>query len=474
MNPISTPVAERLCRLSLALACLTLAGVATARQAGEPRSWSLPDRRMSAPVVIELEPLDPAALLAEDAQVAALGKGGAALRFAVARPTAVTLHDGGAWTALADGGMIWQTRLRVPGATDLNFVLSATVLPRGATVHFFSSSERYYQGPYTARDLNPEGRLWSPVVPGAEAVVELYLPPDSDPAQLAVPTVNGGYRDLFARKGGPVLKQGTCNIDVVCPQGDPYRDPIRSVAAYSLGGNILCTGTLMMDALASFRPWFLTAAHCGIDNEADADSIVVYWNFESPTCGALSGGSLDQNQAGAAFRAQRDDVDMSLVELDSAPDPAFNVHYSGWDRSGSAPGASVHIHHPGGDEKAISFNDDPLTSTESCIVRGNPPADTHWLIDDYEAGTTEPGSSGSGVWTPAPQSRLVGFLSGGTASCSLTTGFDCYGKFSVAWEGSSAATRLRDWLGGGLVQPPQTVDGSDPPMATFSDGFESP
>jgi hypothetical protein len=23
---------------------------------------------------------------------------------------------------------------------------------------------------------------------------------------------------------------------------------------------------------------------------------------------------------------------------------------------------------------------------------------------------------------------------------------DCYGKFSVAWNGASAATRLRDWL----------------------------
>jgi hypothetical protein len=72
----------------------------------------------------------------------------------------------------------------------------------------------------------------------------------------------------------------------------------------------------------------------------------------------------------------------------------------------------------------------------------------------------------------------VGFLSGGAAACDNTQGFDCYGKFSIAWDGPTAVQRLRDWLDpaatGTLV-----VDGSDPgtppasPDLIFEDQFEN-
>ena len=446
----------RLPLLALLWACCL---AVQARQAGEPRSWSLPATKAAAIPLLELEPVDAAALLAEDAAGAGAAKGGGALRFAIPRSLHLTPARGGRWLALADGGRLWQARLRVPGATDLNFTLSRFALPRGATLHLFSAGERYYEGPYTAADMRAHGRFWSPVVPGEEAVLELYLPAGAGEPDIALAAVNAGYRDLFGRNGGPVLKAGACNVDVACPLGDAYRDEIRSVARYTINGGGLCTGTLVMDAAASFTPWFLTAAHCGISNESVADSLVFYWNFERASCGSGSG-SLADNQAGAAFRARRVDVDMGLVELDATPDPASDVHYAGWDRSGAAPLGSTHIHHPNGDEKAISLNDDPLTTTDSCIVNGT--SDTHWYIDTYEQGTTEPGSSGSGVWTPAPSPRLIGFLSGGDASCANPGGYDCYGKFDVAWDGASAGTRLRDWLGGGLPAPPLQVDGSDP------------
>ena len=444
----------------LALLASALPTAADARHAGEPRSWSLPAKHSAAVPLVELPGIDPAALLAEDQAGAEVAKGGGALRFAVPRALRLDTRGGGRWTSLADGARLWQLRVRVPRATDLNLALSRVALPGGATLHVFSTRERYYDGPYTAADIRPHGRFWSPVVPGDEAILELYLPAGAGTAEVVLAEVNAGYRDLFGRAGGPVLKAGACNVDVACPLGDLYRDEIRSVARYTINGSGLCTGTLVMDAARSFRPWFLTAAHCGVSSEAVADSLVVYWNFEQSSCGGTGGGSLADNQAGAAFRARREDVDMGLVELDAMPDPAFDVHYAGWDRSGAAPVGSIHIHHPNGDEKAISFNDDPLTTSDSCIINGT--TDTHWHINDYEQGTTEPGSSGSGLWTQAPTARLIGFLSGGTASCSDPDGFDCYGKFDVAWDGPAASQRLSDWLGSGLPAPPQQVDGSDP------------
>lgn len=446
--------------LSVLLLAVLLASPALARQTGEPRSWSLPNKDVADVPLLSAKPIDRAALLAEDERGFAVTKGGSVLRFAIPTPIAATPAAGGRWRTLADGGELWQLRVRVPNASDLNLKFDRLSLTGGATLHLFSTSERYYQGPYTAADVREHGAFWSPVLPGDELVIELYAPPGAPRPDLALASVFGGYRDLFGREGSPLLKRGSCNIDVACPLGDNYRDEIRSVARYTINGNGLCTGTLMMDAASSFLPWFLTAGHCNITSETVADSLVFYWNYQMPTCGAGSGSNLNDNQAGSAFRARRADVDMSLVELDATPSPAFNVFYSGWDRSNAAVTGSIHIHHPNGDQKSISFNDDALTTGNSCIGTGG--VNSHWVIDNYEQGTTEPGSSGSGVWTLAPNPRLIGFLSGGGASCSALNEGDCYGKFSVAWDGTSAATRLSDWLGGGLGSPPSAINGSNP------------
>jgi hypothetical protein len=73
-----------------------------------------------------------------------------------------------------------------------------------------------------------------------------------------------------------------------------------------------------------------------------------------------------------------------LIELEDIPESAFRVYYSGWDRSGTGPGGAVGIHHPNGDEKAISFSTTPLATI--------PPYDWNDLF----------GSSGNRLITPDP------------------------------------------------------------------------
>ena len=424
-----------------------------ARRGDPPKSRTVTSLPVESIAVVQLNLVDATVLLAEDAQASKPGP----LRFAVPVEVDITPQTAGTWEQLPDGARLWRLRFYSPGATDLNFGFGRYGLPDGATLHVYSESEDYYEGPYTYRDNRPQSQLWLPVVPGDRAIVELYLPFEyNEEPELRLTHVGTGYRDLFGRLGGANLKQGSCNIDVICPEADPWRDEIKSVARYSIGGTSLCTGSLMMDVPRSFRHFFLSAAHCGVNGSNDS-TLVFYWNYESPNCGDLSGGSLADNQTGATFRASKEDVDMLLVELDEDP-ASFGVYYSGWDRSGSAPAGSVGIHHPDGDEKAISFNTTLLTTVNSCIGAGN---STHWLVDDWEQGTTEVGSSGSGLWDPATK-RMVGFLSGGSASCSQPFASDCYGKFSVAWDsGSAAASRLKDWLDP-LDQGDLMVDGAYP------------
>jgi Trypsin-like peptidase domain len=364
------------------------------------------------------------------------------LRYAVPSPVNLTPATHGTWEQVP-GGRLWRLRIHSAGATDLNFGFSKFLLPEGATLHLCAEEENYFQGPYAARDNKPHGELWTPVVPGDSACLEMFVPDGAkEEPQLVISQVSRGYRDMFhRRKNGFVPAAGACEIDVVCPVASAWSNEIRSVARYSVSGTSLCSGTLINDAAGDQKNYFLTANHCGI-SAGNAASVVVYWNYQSPVCGQLGGGSLAQNQSGVIFRAAKADVDFALVELEDVPESSFNVYYSGWDRTTVASQGAVGIHHPNGDEKAISFSSTTLTTVGSCIAATS---STHWQVI-WSSGVTEPGSSGSGIWNPLTH-RLVGMLSGGDSFCDTPAGPDCYGKFSLAWDsGSSAASRLRDWL----------------------------
>ena len=367
---------------------------------------------------------------------------------------------------MADGSTLWRVRISAPGATDLRFGFGHYALPAGASLYVIGADD-YYQGPYTEDDATAS-RFNAPVVPGDAATIELHVVADTswNPAALELTSVGAGFRDAFHREaGGPGNPgaAGACNIDVVCPLGQAYPDPVRAVGFYEFqndgnGGYYICTGTLLADVPRDRRNYFLTAAHC-ISDAAEAASMVVYWTYQSAQCGRLvapPGGFFNDDQHGATLRATRTDVDFTLVELSGTPDPAWQVYHAGWDATGAIPTGTIGISHPSGDVKKITAGPMPST-TFNCIEDGAPTPGTHWWTGPYTQGTTEDGSSGSGLFVAVGSNdgadrRLIGTLSGGDAACSSTTpsqpndGNDCYGKFAVAWSGASASSRLRDWL----------------------------
>jgi hypothetical protein len=429
--------------LAALLHCLALGALvltASARPVTPPPSRGLPAARALGNVrQLVLQPVDAKRELENDAKSGITTP----LRFALSTPVRVTPDTDGTWENVP-GGRLWRLRVLAPSATDLNLGFKQFRLPPGATFHLYAEGEDYVQGGYGAHDNKEHGEFWSPVIPGDRVVAELFVPENAafEP-ELLLTHVGRGYRDMFhKRKEAAAAKSGSCNINVVCPIGAPWSNEIRSAAGYSFGGSLFCSGTLINNAVGDYRPFFLTANHCEVD-AGNAASVVVYWNFQSPNCGTVGGGSLAQNQSGAIFRSAKFDVDFTLLELEEMPDPAFNVYYAGWDRSGATPASVVGIHHPSGDEKAITFSSNALTTVSSCIGTGG--ANTHWRVT-WSQGTTEPGSSGSAIWDMSTR-RIVGFLSGGGASCSTPLDPDCYGKMSVAWaSGTTPQARLREWL----------------------------
>jgi hypothetical protein len=450
---------------------------AQARLGFPPASFAQPVQMLRSVDLVILPAVDIAALRAEDEKALVEGTGGPA-RFAAAIPVDLDATRDGSWETLPDGSRIWRLRVVSPGAFSLNFGFSRFRLPDGATVHFYPvtsvpvqaggtphsqdgpldparaasadaavAAAFAWDGPYESADASPDGQFWTAVVPGDDAMVELWVPADAafEP-ELVMRQVGHDYRgfaSLARALLAPEEKQGSCNNDVICPVGDPWRNEIRSVAVYSRSGSMTCTGTLVNSHDPDHPPYFLTANHCLIDSVNDA-SMVVYWNFESPFCGALSRGSLAQHQTGAEWKANYSISDFCLVRLAFVPDPAFNVYYAGWDaREATMPAAAVCIHHPTTDEKAISFCNTPI-SPATYLFERTPGDGTHWCVHKWDDGTTEPGSSGSGLWNP--DHRLVGQLHGGYASCTSITS-DYFGRLSRSWAGGGvAASQLKAWL----------------------------
>ena len=390
----------------------------------------------AAPRVLDLPGPDKAALEAED-QARLLAGGGGPDRFAWPADLTLTPADGDGWDRLPDGSHRWRLQVRAPGSLSLNLGFARFRLPWGGRLVW-----RGRTGPereFTAADNHDSGQLWTPVVLGDEALLTLELPAGSrDDYDLELTRVGRGYR-LFGEDAA--AKMGDCNIDVACPEGDPWRAEIRSVAVYTLSGAWTCTGAMVNNTASDGTPYFLTAYHCNV-SAPNAASTVFYWNYESPECGLLSGGSLDDAQSGATWRAGYYASDMTLLEL-APPDTSWHVTYAGWDRGGAVPAGAVAIHHPSTDEKCISFENDPLEVT-SYLSYDQPGNGTHLRVVDWDLGTTEPGSSGSPLFDAGH--RIVGQLHGGYAACGNDAS-DWYGRVSVSWlGGGTETTQLAAWL----------------------------
>jgi lysyl endopeptidase len=419
----------------------------------QPASSLHPVRPLAEVAALALPAVDLADARAED-EVRELQ--GEPPRFAIPEPVAIDPETHGTWEELSDPRfLLWRLRVEVPEALSLNLGFDRFRLPKGARLVVHPAGGTDLARAYTELDNQPHGELWTPVILGGELVVELTLPAASrHDYELRLAQVGKGYRGFGEDRGE---KAGWCNVDVVCPEGDPWREEISGVAVYTLNGSWTCSGVMVNNTAQDGTPYFLTANHCGIGAD-NAATMVVYWNFQSPVCGQQGGGSLARSQSGAIFRAAASASDFCLVELQALPDPAWEISYSGWDRTSADWPQAVAIHHPWTDEKSISFEYDPTTTT-SYLESATPGNGTHIRVADWDLGTTEPGSSGSPLYNQ--NKHIVGQLHGGQAACGNDLA-DWYGRLSVSWTGGGTdATRLSTWLDP-LGTAPLTLDTFNP------------
>lgn len=364
-------------------------------------------------------------------------------RLALNVPMPLGLEDG-IWNVEGDTA-IWRARVHSVGATALIPVFDRFEVPAGAELRVSDPAADVVQGPYTRTDRTRDGALYTAMVPGEQAIIELRVPNAlRDGVVLSLGSLGHGVRRRDSASVMP--KSGDCNVDVVCPAGNAWRNEIRSAVLLQIPESALtfgvCSGQLMNNTAQDETPYLLTANHCGI-TQPKADGLVVYFNYQTSACGGTPDGSPNQTQNGASVKFSHVRSDHTLLQLRTRPPAGYAVYYAGFNASTSAvPQSGAGIHHPQDqnpplDEKRISLFDTAAVKQQVCLGDGNPdPGCLRGVTVDafrviWSQGVTEPGSSGSGLWDQ--NHRVVGVLSGGNSSCANPGGDDYFGRLEVAW-----------------------------------------
>jgi uncharacterized protein (TIGR03437 family) len=197
-------------------------------------------------------------------------------------------------------------------------------------------------------------------------------------------------------------------------------------------GTFSCSGTLLNTRNNSFIPYFLTAAHC-VESASVARTVESFWFFESSACnGPVPGVDEVPSVLGARqvrrfgnFNDPRGDF--NLLVLEDLPD---GVVFSGWDPTPVPFGTQVvGLHHPAGEYKRITLG-------EAVPDQFYGVSDSYLIVKELE-GRTEPGSSGSGLFSSP--NVLVGTLSfgprvpRGSTVCDFNPSHVGYGRFSALY-----------------------------------------
>lgn len=356
------------------------------------------------------------------------------------------------WIPAVQGGQAMRLSLSSPGAQSLRLALSVRGLPASAELRFVGSDGGTRPlGPITGEEAESatraHGLFWTPVTEGDTQSVEVWLPPGFDSAATRIEVRSASHIGVRVSEGfkaasGPGAAQA-CQQNVVCmaPMTEAFSNAARSVAKMVYtedGATYICSGTLLNDTDTSSQiPYFFSAAHC-VGSQAAASTLNTFWFFEASSCYGNAAGAYKQLAGGAILLYANPGSDAALLRLkDRAPDGAW---FSGWDSTPLATGeAVVAIHHPAGDLKKVSIGQ---AVGVQAGAGGSSFATAGWL-----AGSTEAGSSGSGLFTPSgPEYVLRGGLKGGAASCGVSGSLDNPSNRDYYSRLDLEAAQLRTWL----------------------------
>ena len=320
------------------------------------------------------------------------------------------------------------------GAFGIGINFSQFFLSQNAKLYIYDFEQTYYIGSFTSLNNKDSEVLSTSIVKSDHVIIELTVPRNEiKNIKLHINSIIHDSSDILNYYNNSSSNtREDCNINVICSEGDDWRDQINGAVRVSMGAG-LCSASIINNTENDRTPYVLFADHCV---SGSPNNYVVYFNYQSTSCNGTSG-SLNQSISGTNLLYQEDinsGADIALLRLTSDIPDSYNPYYVGWSVSSSPPNEAIGIHHPGGDIKKISFTNDNVSAGGSGA--------NYWEFQ-YDLGRVIPGSSGSPFFNE--DKRQVGVASYiYTNYCDPSPDCYCdqqyshgYGRIDRAWSGLS-------------------------------------
>ncbi|MDH1333141.1 S1 family peptidase [Comamonas thiooxydans] len=373
------------------------------------------------------------------------------------------------WAGAPDGGQVAAISITSTGAHGLRLGLVVDAMPDAAELRLYRKDRSKTGFETTGKAINEAiarnrradgdtraaGIWWTPDLGADEVTLEIALPAGLSTSQLriAIPTLTHAYvnlalpvelelRDSLVPRN--VGDAAGCELDASC--ADQYAVERNAVARMTYVGPdnryYYCTGSLLNNTKRDYTPYFLSASHC-ISTQAAATSLRTDWFFRSASCNSFEpNASTLALQRGATLLYSTAVTDATLMRLNEVPPAGATL--AGWDARGTAvTGTAIYgLHHPQGD--LLKYSEGQVQRYRNCSLGagsitcspGN--AQSDFVNVGWSKGVTEGGSSGSAMFAGG---RVVGTLSGGSSSCTVSGGSDVYSRFDRTF-----SSQIGNWL----------------------------
>ena len=333
-----------------------------------------------------------------------------------------------------------------PGAYGLGITFSSFNLSDNSRLFFYDDSRTFKMGSFNSTNNKPSNSLTTSIIKSDKIILELSVPNNElDLIDLEISSIIHDFTDIMNYFDTANSNRDDCNTNVICSEGDEWRNQINGVIRVTMGGG-LCSASVVNNTAYDRTPYVLFADHCV---SGSASSYVFHFNYQSSSCSEVTG-PLNQSISGSNLLVSESidsGADVALLELTSNIPDSYDPFYVGWSRSASAPQEAVGIHHPGGDTKRISFTNDNVSAGGT---GGN-----YWEFQ-YIDGRVIPGSSGSPFFDE--NKRQVGIASyiytnycDPSPDCYCDQQYDHgYGRFDRGWD--SGFGQYLDPINSGLIE----------------------
>ena len=307
-----------------------------------------------------------------------------------------------------DGSQIIALIIKSSGASGIGAHFRDFALADGEEVYVYgAAANSVVFGPFADKGPWGSGEFWSGTVDGDTVVIEFYKRTDENGQGFKIFEISHILAELDWRLHSSEPDVLNCEVDASC-YGGPEKNAVGRIL-FNDNGLKLCTGTLLNNSAEDGTPYFLTANHC-IDSQAVAQTVEVYWFYQATSCNSGVLRNWVHSPLGANLLATQASNDFCLLRLlNNVPG---GVYFSGWTSVVQPLGTNVYgLHHPDGyiPPTVTSYlrrsTGNIMSTNENCLNLVNGYA-VRWT-----AGSAEPGSSGSGLWSS--NGYLVGVLSCG-------------------------------------------------------------